>query len=178
MIVKVKTELSFRVDTVPVPQPRQRTRTFKTADGRPASQNYTPTTHPVNTFKAAVAETATLMCDGEPQLSGHLHLGVTIVVPRTKTLTKEAGTSGRVPLSKMNKGDWDNFGKAVSDAMEGIVYDNDCRIYSTFIQKFYAAEDESPHTLILVQEHQVDDGPEAPIEDGKGDRTTDSETLL
>lgn len=154
--MNVEREISFRVDAVPVAQPRQRHRSMKSKEGKTISHNYTPTRHPVNAFKAAVSERASLVMDGGP-MTGHVHVGITVVVSRTKTLTKDTGIRGRIPLSKKLKGDWDNFAKSVCDAMHEIVYDDDCRIYSGFVQKFYAAEDEVPHTIVLVQEHSIED---------------------
>lgn len=149
----VSKQVCFRVNAVPIAQPRQRQSSRTMKDGRVIAMNYTPKDHPVNVFKSALANQATIAMHGEQLLKAPLHLGVTVVVPRPKGLTKKKKTKGRVPLTT-NKGDWDNFGKSVSDALQGIVYDNDCHIYSAFLQKFYAAEEESPHALVLVQQHE------------------------
>lgn len=150
--MEIVREVSFRVEAVPVPQPRQRTAARVRSDGSAFAANYVDGKHPIHAFKAAVSEAAGIFFDGEePMAEAPIHLGVSFVVPRPKYLTKRYKTTDRVPLFGA-RGDWDNFGKAVSDAMEGIAYDNDCRIYSAFVQKYYAAEGESPHTLILLQE--------------------------
>lgn len=150
---KVVNEFSFRVETVPVAQPRQRHTARALPSGQIMSTNYTPVKHPVNTFKAAIADSAKLAMDDIEIIDGPIHIGITIVVQRPKALTREVKYRGRAPLTK-RKGDNDNFEKAVFDAMQHIVFTDDCRIYSNFTQTWYAAEGESPHTLILVQEHK------------------------
>lgn len=57
--VSSETEVfQFRVDAIPVAQPRQRHRVAKTAKGKQFVQNYTPQSDPVNTFKAAAQASA------------------------------------------------------------------------------------------------------------------------
>lgn len=143
------------VEHTPVPQPRQRATATKTGK----VVNYVPGNHPIRDFKDAIKRAAMEVVDGfvEPPI----HMGITFVVPRPKSLTREAKTEGRVPLTKA-KGDWDNFGKAVSDALEGIFYANDCQIYSAYVEKYYSAEGESPHTIVLVEHSSPVEAPESP----------------
>lgn len=104
-----------------------------------------------------------------------IHLGLTVVLPRPKALTREWKSTGRVPMIKV-KGDNDNFEKCVYDAMEGIVYPNDCLIYSNFTETFYAAEDETPHVIVLVQPRDyVPSAEETPPDGRKRKRQADSE---
>jgi len=158
---------AFRINAVPKPQPRQRSAAYLDKAGRArSSRPYTPAKHPVNVFKAAVADAATVQFEGQPYITGPVHVGLTVVLPRPRSLTREWKSTGRVPLIKV-KGDNENFEKAVYDAMEGIVYDNDARIYSNFTESWYAAEGESPHTLVYIEERAYQPALEERPPDGR-----------
>lgn len=178
MEMKIVSSMVFRVNSVPKPQPRQKSWAYKDkATGQAKSgKPYTEAQHPVNVFKAAVAEkVAPTFADRAP-FKGPLHLGLTVVLPRPASLTREWKSTGRVPMIKI-KGDNDNFEKTVYDALECIAYDNDCRIYSNFTQVYFAAEDESPHAIILIEEHQyVPAEEEVPPDGRKRSRKTDRHT--
>lgn len=49
------------------------------------------------------------------------------------------------------KPDWDNIGKLVADALNGIAYDDDKCIVTAVVKKFYS---EYPRTLIIMREAQ------------------------
>lgn len=47
------------------------------------------------------------------------------------------------------KPDWDNLGKLVSDALNGVAYDDDKCIVEAYVRKFYS---ETPRTEITIRE--------------------------
>lgn len=59
---------------------------------------------------------------------------------------KEKMLSGKLRPTK--KPDWDNIGKLVSDALNGIAYEDDKAIVSAIVSKFYA---DKPRTFIVLQ---------------------------
>lgn len=170
--------VSFRVEGSPVPQPRQRSGAFmsKDGDGKPVAKSttpYTPASHPVNVFKAGIKQKAKEAMGERPTTRLPLHVGITLILPRPMSLTREWGGIGRVPMIK-KKGDNDNFEKAINDAMEDIVYGNDCQIYSNFTEVYFAAEGETPHAVVLIEpkEYIVSDD-ERPADGRKRKRKQD-----
>lgn len=47
------------------------------------------------------------------------------------------------------KPDWDNLGKLVSDALNGVAYDDDKYVVDAVVRKFYSA---TPATKVIVEE--------------------------
>jgi len=150
MEYKILNDIAFRVDVVPIPQPRQRT-----AVRNGIAMNYTSASHPVNVFKASLAQNAAQQLPGGP-LTRPLHVGLTFVLPRPKSLTRESGgCMGRVPFTRKRGGDVDNLVKAVLDAMNQVAYNDDSQVYSLFCECFHAAEGEGPHTIVFIQEREL-----------------------
>lgn len=48
-----------------------------------------------------------------------------------------------------NSGDWDNYGKAISDALNGIAYTDDCQVVVGLTMK---VKDSSPRTEVLIRQ--------------------------
>lgn len=124
----------FHVPAVPVAQPRQRHRIMNVG-GRSFAQNYTPTTHPINAFKAAVQLAASAAFQGSP-LTGPLMLTATFVLPRHWHDTKP---------------DAENLAKGMMDALTGIVWADDRQVAKALIAKFYASADEQPGVFVQVE---------------------------
>jgi Holliday junction resolvase RusA-like endonuclease len=132
--------IAFKVPSVPVAQPRQRTRVMNLG-GKFAAQNYTPTDSPVNAFKASVAKAAAEAYAGTP-LAGPLRLAVTFVFPRPKALTRKRSENPRVWAPK--KPDVDNLIKSFCDALNGRLWVDDAQIVSVAARKKFASADEQP----------------------------------
>lgn len=47
------------------------------------------------------------------------------------------------------KPDWDNLGKLISDALNGVAYDDDKCIVEAYVRKFYS---ETPRTEIMIRD--------------------------
>jgi crossover junction endodeoxyribonuclease RusA len=136
--------ITFFVPGLPVAQPRQRTRVVATA-GRTFTQNYTPSTHPVQDWKATIRLAASSQT--EPMMEGPLMLGVDFVFPRPKSQTRKAGN---VATWKATKPDWDNLGKALADALTGILWRDDAQLAVVLIRKKVAGDGDTVGTTVKV----------------------------
>lgn len=142
--------IQFTVPAVPVAQPRQRTRIAKGANGKQYAQNYTPTGSPVNAFKATVRHAAELAYAGPP-LQGPLAVSVVFVMPRPERLIWKTRPMPRVPYVA-SRNDWDNLGKAVSDALNKRLWNDDGQLCSVTVERWIAAGDEQPHCVVSIRE--------------------------
>ena len=140
--------IRFVVPAIPVAQPRQRTRVVGKG-GRYFAHNYTPTSAPVNAFKAAVQQAAAAVYSGPP-LEGPIALAVLFVLPRPKRLLWKTRPMPRD--WQPARPDEDNLSKAVRDALEGILWRNDSQICLPLAAKMVAAGREQPHVVIQVQD--------------------------
>lgn len=138
--------ISFVVPGEPVAQPRQRHGVRKIR-GRLMSAPYRDDKHPVHTYKQAVQLSARTAHQGDV-LAGPVRLVVEFVFPRPAYMTWKRKAMPRVLHTA--KPDNDNLIKAVKDALNGAVWRDDAQVCSESIDKFYAAGDEQPHTLIIV----------------------------
>lgn len=136
----------FRVDGIPVAQPRQRQRVAQIG-GRMTSMNYTPSKHPVNEFKAAVRRAAAeaIPCP----FDGPVELVLVFVLPRPKSLCWKSRPMPRVWCPK--KPDADNLAKSVLDAMAACWRD-DSQVCRLQVVKQIAAGDEQPHVIVMIGE--------------------------
>ena len=55
------------------------------------------------------------------------------------------------PIICPSKPDWDNIGKLVSDALNGIVWRDDRQIVSGWVQKFYCEKSGTPRLEISIK---------------------------
>lgn len=138
---------SFRVNSIPVAQPRQRHRVLTVA-GKSFAQNYTPTKAPVNVFKAAVqAEAAKAFPNGP--MEGPVHLAVIFIMPRPQSMRWAKREMVREWHAK--KPDAENLCKSLMDAMTGYCFVDDCQVVILGAQKLIASGDESPHVEVEVR---------------------------
>lgn len=137
------------VPGIPVAQPRQRTRVVMTGK-RAFATNYTPRGDPVHSFKASVARAAVDVHQGKPLLDGPLAMEVVFLFPRPKSLTYKRMPNPMIwaPMRK----DWDNLGKAVADALNGVLWVDDAQICLGMAWKVYAGPTQAAGTLIRVQQ--------------------------
>ena len=79
-------------------------------------------------------------------------------IPKSATKAKRAQMlSGEIrPIVKP---DWDNLGKLVSDALNGVAYDDDKCVVSASVQKFYS---DKPRTEVIVAETTAAETPPVP----------------
>jgi len=111
-------------------------------------QTYTDTK--TKSYETLIADAAKKAMGGSEPLKTPVSLFCYIRLPIPKSYPKkrlEACLSGlERPLKKP---DWDNVAKAVADAINGIVYVDDCQIVDAHITKVYAA---SAGVSVLVKE--------------------------
>lgn len=139
--------IEFTVNSIPVAQPRQR-HSVMNFGGKFFVRNYTPKKDPVNAFKAAVQLAASQAYQGKP-LDEPLQMSVVMVFPRNKGLMWKTKPMPRLP--KDTKPDWDNLGKSLCDALNGLLYRDDSLIYDSRIIKVIAAGNEQPHVKVQVR---------------------------
>lgn len=136
--------IAFRVDAIPVAQPRQRHRVVS-AGGRTFAQNYTPKSDPVNTFKAAVQ--AACIRHATAPMEGPVRLTLGFVFPRLATAPKRI--TSRVP--KATKPDVDNLVKAFCDAANGLLWFDDSQVCDLTALKIFAAVGEQAGVDVVVE---------------------------
>jgi Holliday junction resolvase RusA-like endonuclease len=141
--------IEFTVPAVPVAQPRQRTTADINDDGVITVQNYTPTKHAVNAFKATVRMVAASVYKGAP-LEGPLRMEIVLVFPRPRKLIWKVRPMPRQWHTIAP--DSDNVAKAVKDSLSKLTFRDDSQICDLIVKKFIAAGDEQPHAKITIQQ--------------------------
>lgn len=127
--------------TIPVaPVPWQRART---GGGRHF------TDPKVEGFKRTVAALGRLAMAGAQPLAGPLAMVVECVLPIPPSWSKaRAQKAAAGEITPASKPDWDNLGKGVSDALNGIVYADDAQVVDGRVVKRYGA---NPCVLVEVR---------------------------
>lgn len=138
----------FTVPGIPIAQPRQKTRKTETRDGREFLQNYTPTGHPVNAYKAVVKLCAASAYAGSP-LDCPIRLTLTFVLPRPKNLFWKTKPMPREWHT--GRPDSDNLAKSTKDALKGVVWRDDSLVAELHVVKQIASGDEQPHAVVKVE---------------------------
>ena len=150
--------IRMTVNAVPVAQPRARA----TSRGGHASM-YSPTTvktttgkkaHPILAFKSAVRASAFAKgFDGTNLMDAALRVDCCFIFPRPLKLQRKKSPTGRIP--HMIKPDRDNLDKAVLDSLTGLVWVDDCQVFSGLVEKYYGAKGEAPHVSIVITKVEV-----------------------
>lgn len=86
---------------------------------------------------------------GRQRLSGPIELIVVCMLPIPAgwpAWKREAARTGQV--APTGKPDWDNLGKGVSDALNGIVWDDDAQVVDAFTRKRYSTQ---PCAIVYAQ---------------------------
>lgn len=135
--------IAFRVESIPVAQPRQRS-AFIGGHIR----NYTPAKSHVNAFKAHVAYAAKQVYNDKP-LDVPLSLTLEFVFPRPESMMYKKKLMPREP--KACKPDFDNLAKSVCDALNGLLWRDDSLVCEAKITKWIASGDEQPHVFIMIE---------------------------
>lgn len=136
-------QIQFTIPAVPVAEPRKRVRLTRSKAGRVFAQHYTPTSDPVNAFKATARISASMALKRMAPLGGPLKLSLVFVMPRTQNQIWKTKPMPRIWHDK--KPDFDNLEKSVCDALKGLVWFDDSQICSVSTIKVIAAGDEQPH---------------------------------
>ncbi len=134
--------VSFVVPMAAVGQPRQR---HALIGGH--VRNYTPANAPVNAFKAAVVLMARQVYSGAPH-DGSVSIRVEMTFARPQRLLTKKAPVGQVPYTR--KPDVDNLLKGLQDALNGVLWTDDAKIFSADIRKYYVALGQPAETQIIV----------------------------
>lgn len=135
--------VEFTVPSCPVAQPRHRVGTG--ASGRPRA--YLPADHPVHGYRLDVWKAARAAYQGHP-MTGPVSVQLAFVLPRPVAMVWK-----RKPMPRLwhtSKPDSDNLVKSTLDAMQGILWVDDCQVCHVQATKHIAAGDEEPHVLVRV----------------------------
>lgn len=140
--------IRFRVDGIPIAQPRQRHRIIQSRSGTAFVHNYTPAKSPVADFKARVAWAARQVYRGEP-LTVPVRVEILAIFPAASSFKaaqrRQIQSGDLIPYTGRN--DWDNLGKSICDALNGVLWDDDRRIYDGRVGRYYGS---SPGVSITV----------------------------
>lgn len=137
-------EITFSVPGDPIPQPRIRVST-RGGFGRA----YVPASHPVHVYRQAIALAA--KAAGCKPNDNDIELEVEAIFARPKSHYKAAGElTSRAPR-RPPKCDWDNIGKAVSDALNGVAYQDDDQVIDGRVRRRYGRRREPARTVITIR---------------------------
>lgn len=131
------TAITFIVPGPPVPWARARLG---------AGRHYTDPR--VAAYKRLVAQMAAMYMRGTEPFGGPVALSLVAGMPIPESWPKarrEAAQLGQIAPG--SKPDWDNIGKGISDALNGIVYRDDAQIVQASVEKRYSA---SPSVVVTV----------------------------
>ena len=91
-----------------------------------------------------------IMQNHRKQLEGALQMRVIAYMPITKSTSKKNAELMRAgSIRPTKKPDWDNIGKIISDALNGLAYHDDSQIVSATIEKWYSDE---PRVEVEIKE--------------------------
>lgn len=137
-------EIKFTVPALPVAQPRPRA----AMAGGHARVYGAAASHPIHAFKAAVMHSAHAVYSEAPH-DGPIAISVLCVLPRPKHMFWKTKPMPRE--RHIGRPDADNIFKAVTDALNGLVFTDDSRIYAAAVEKAIAAGDEQPHCEVAIR---------------------------
>lgn len=128
-------------------QPKQRPRVYR---NRYTGQVHTLTPQATVDYENKVKASFYEACEGEKFfLTGAVHLTVNVYVAIAKSTpkkTREKMLTGELkPITRT--GDLDNLFKAISDALNGVAYDDDSQIIDATIRKFYGEQAKAEITI-------------------------------
>jgi Holliday junction resolvase RusA-like endonuclease len=125
------------------PQPKQRPRFFRRGK---FSGVYTPK----ETVAAEEAVKAAALSEKPKELiTGEVDLSIVVFKETPKSFNKQQKHDAQMRLIRpTTKPDWDNYGKLVSDALNGFYWVDDGQIVTSLVMKFYA---EKPCIIVTVR---------------------------
>lgn len=129
-------------------QPKQRPRVYR---NRYTGQVHTHTPQATVDYENKVKASFYEACDGEKFfLTGAVQMTVNVYVAiaksRTPKKTREKMLTGEIkPITRT--GDLDNLYKAITDALNGVAYNDDSQIIDATIRKFYGEEARAEITI-------------------------------
>ena len=135
--------ITLNVPGIPVAQPRVKA----TIRGKHAAV-YTPTKNGIAVFKAGLKLAASQARTGG-LITGPIRVDCVFVFPRQANRIWAKKPMPR--YRKTSKPDIDNLQKAVLDALNGVLWTDDAQVCAGGVEKWHAAGDESPHTVVWIE---------------------------
>lgn len=131
----------------PVPQKRA-------APGRGGHMIMAPAAHAIRGWRDTLRMLAQQAMLGRRPFDGPIRLEILFKFPRPQRLCKAHNRDDMV-LHTADRGDWDNVGKAVCDAMNGVVFFDDCQVSTAFIRKRFAQMHEQSGCAVRVYRDRI-----------------------
>jgi Holliday junction resolvase RusA-like endonuclease len=97
-------------------------------------------------WKAQIAEQAVSQLNGEPLLVGPVMLQLKFFMPRPKNLPKKKFSY------HTKRPDLSNLEKAVEDALNNVIIQDDSQIFTKHSSKMYATAEENPGVEIQIEQ--------------------------
>ena len=138
----MRRRVSFHVPGIPIPQPRPR------ASRRGEHIHIHSDSAKSDSWKGVVQYHARQAMNGSPYLVGPLELRVRFVFPYLKGTAKRVTRLGTL-IPKATRPDWDNLGKALCDALVGVVCADDGLYVKVTVSKYLGPE---PGAEVEVEE--------------------------
>ncbi|CAJ4501444.1 endodeoxyribonuclease RusA [Burkholderia pseudomallei] len=133
------TIVNFVVPGIPVGKGRHRSRIARNAAGNEFVQQYTPVE--TRKYEKQVAVEAKIAMRGRQPVSGAVCLVVKAFYPIPASWPQWRKREAHIGIiAPKVKPDWDNIGKACSDAMNGVVYEDDAAIVTACVMKRYSGD--------------------------------------
>jgi Holliday junction resolvase RusA-like endonuclease len=138
--------ITFTVPGQPVPQPRHKISTW---GGR--GRAYIEARHPIHAYRQAIA-LAAQAAGRKRREGGGVSLEINFVFARPPSHWTKSGLAKGAPAIPP-KCDWDNLGKAVSDAItdSAAIWIDDDQVVEAVVRKRYADRGELPGTTVTVR---------------------------
>lgn len=130
-----------------VPQPRA-------SEGKQGVRIMAPAKHSIHGWRQTLKMLAQQQMMGRVPVTGPVRLEALFLFPRPKRLQKPHNIND-VVLCDNDKGDWDNIGKAVSDAFNMVVWMDDCQVTTSFIRRRFAQMNEAPGVVVRVWRDRI-----------------------
>jgi Holliday junction resolvase RusA-like endonuclease len=90
-------------------------------------------------YKARIAKAAMIVMAGRGIVTGALEMRIGVYMPIRESWTKKKQHAAYVQdIAPVTKPDWDNFGKICGDALNKVVYHDDCQIVEAHVSKRYS----------------------------------------
>lgn len=133
-------EIEFWVAGAAVPQPRA-------GPGRGGHMIMAPDASGIRVWRSTLRAMAQIEMQDRAMLTGPIRLMAQFIFKRPKRL----GDINEIEkLLHDQRPDWDNLGKAVSDAFKLVVWDDDGRVSTAIMRKRFAKVGEKPGALVRV----------------------------
>ena len=143
----------FSVHGAPVAWGRARLQT-RDRKGRALKKPRHFTPPKTEAFEARIGWAAKESMRGRPPVVGPVRVEVMVYLPIPKSWPKyKRELAAQQQVYATSKPDWDNFGKAICDGMNAVVYVDDAQIIECRLRKEYAT---LPEVNVLVQPLAVD----------------------